>query len=110
MRGNQQEKTNGKRALRNSWHRGLTYCEEPLLAFGTRLAFFVQEDFFDIFPEYAGDFKGQVQPRFVFARLNRVDALPRHAYGISQVGLRPLLPLSGREAESSLLIPPGEEN
>jgi hypothetical protein len=24
--------------------------------------------------------------------------------------LRPLLPLSGREAESSLLIPPGEEN
>jgi len=53
----------------------------------TYLAFFVQEDFFDIFPKYAGNLKGQVQPWLVFAGLNRVDALPRHADGIGKVGL-----------------------
>jgi hypothetical protein len=73
--------------------------EKPLLISCTCLASVVQEDSFDIFTEYAGDLKSQAQPWLVFARLHRVDALPRYADGIGKLSLRPLF-FSSQDAKS----------
>ncbi len=54
------------------------------------LSFRVEEDFFNVLAEHAGDLKRQVEAWFVLARFNRVDALACHTYGLSEFGLRPL--------------------